>query len=147
MHPQLQESIAKAGLEGTYEIVPVGIESLASSGRVEKESVDSIVTLLCLCSIPDPEYNIKELYSYLKPGGRWYVFEHVRCLPQQGWAMSAYQAVVNVFWPRCLGGCQLRRDTERSLRAAGQWTNIDLVFTEGEQWCTVCPHILGTLTK
>ncbi|OIW23483.1 methyltransferase domain-containing protein [Coniochaeta ligniaria NRRL 30616] len=148
MHPQLRASIAKAGLDGgVYEIVPVGIESLASSGRVQKESVDAIVSILCLCSIPDPESNIRELYGYLKPGGRWYVFEHVKCLPQRGWGMWAYQAVVNLFWPHCLGGCELRRDTERSLRAAGKWKSVDLVYTEGDEWCTVCPHIFGTLTK
>jgi SAM-dependent methyltransferase len=148
MHPQLRASVAGAGLDGVYEIVPVGIESLATtSGRVRKESVDCIVSILCLCSIPEPEKNIRELYSYLKPGGRWYVFEHVKTLPQQGWGMWAYQALVNVFWPRCLGGCELRRDTERWLRAAGDWKSVDLVFTEGENWCTVCPHIYGTLTK
>jgi SAM-dependent methyltransferase len=147
MHPQLRANIVRAGLDGVYEIVPVGIESLATSGRVQKESVDCIVSILCLCSIPNPESNIRELYSYLKPGGRWYVFEHVKTTPQQGWFMGMYQALVNVFWPRCLGGCQLRRDTERWLRAAGPWKNVDLVFAEGEEWCNVCPHIFGTLTK
>lgn len=147
MHPQLRASVAAAGVGDVYEIVPVGIEELASSGRVQRGSVDCIVSILCLCSIPDPERNIRELYGYLKPGGRWYVFEHVRCLPQQGWGMWFYQAWVNVFWPRCLGGCELRRDTERALRGAGEWKSVDLVFTEAEQWCTVCPHIYGTLTK
>jgi SAM-dependent methyltransferase len=148
MHPLLRESIANAGLDdGTYEIVPVGIESLASEGRVPRESVDCIVSILCLCSIPDPERNIRELYSYLKPGGRWYVMEHVRTFPEQGWAMGAYQAVVNVFWWLCLGGCELRRDTGRSLREAGPWSEVDLVFREKDDWCSVCPHIFGTLTK
>ena len=147
MHPQLARSITRAGLDGVYEIVPVGVEALASSGAVQKESVDCIVSILCLCSIPDPEKNIRELYSYLKPGGRWYVFEHVRAYPQQGWLMGAYQAVVNIFWPRCLAGCQLRRDTERWLRNAGEWKDVDLVFAEGENWCTVAPHVYGTLTK
>ncbi|KAJ9160609.1 Methyltransferase domain-containing protein [Coniochaeta hoffmannii] len=147
MHPQLARSISKAGLDGVYEIVPVGVESLASSGRVQKESVDCIVSILCLCSIPEPEKNIRELYSYLKPGGRWYVFEHVKAYPQQGWLMGVYQALVNIFWPRCLAGCQLRRDTERWLRGAGEWKDVDLVFAEGENWCTVAPHVYGTLTK
>ncbi|KAH8911697.1 hypothetical protein BR93DRAFT_921676 [Coniochaeta sp. PMI_546] len=147
MHPQLQASITKAGLDDVYEIVPVGIESLASSGKVQKGSVDAIVSILCLCSIPDPEHNIKELYSYLKPGGRWYVFEHVKCSAKHGLGMRLYQVLVNLFWPHCLGGCQLGRDTEASLRRAGKWTSVDLVFTEGDEWCTVCPHIFGTLTK
>ena len=60
--------------------VPVG--KLSSVTRyeetgVQKGSVDAIVSLLCLCSIPEPDRNIKELHSYLKPGGRWYLYEHV----------------------------------------------------------------------
>lgn len=93
MHGMLGERIREAGLEGVYEIVPVGIEDLASSGRVQLESVDCIVSILCLCGIPDPEWNIKELYRYLKPGGRWYVYEHVKSAPAQGWAMRVYQGM------------------------------------------------------
>lgn len=93
MHEPLRERVREAGLEGVYEVVPVGIEDLAPSGRVRPESVDCIVSILCLCGIPDPERNIRELYGCLKPGGRWYVYEHVRCVPSQGWAMGVYQGV------------------------------------------------------
>ena len=93
VHPLLRKRIEEAGLEDTYEIVPVGIEDLERSGRVARESLDCIVTVLCLCSIPDPERNIRELYSYLKPGGRWYVFEHVRAYRHQGWPMRIYQGL------------------------------------------------------
>lgn len=92
-HPNLRNAVAAAGLEDVYRIVPVGIEDLDNSkkwdGRVEKGSVDCIVTILCLCSIPEPEKNIRELYKYLKKGGRWYVYEHVKC--EHGWGMKLYQ--------------------------------------------------------
>jgi ubiquinone/menaquinone biosynthesis C-methylase UbiE len=82
VHAELYQRVRDAGLEDTYEVVPVGIESLGDAtkwhGKIEKESVDCIVSILCLCSIPDPEKNIKELYGYLKKGGRWYVYEHVQ---------------------------------------------------------------------
>lgn len=81
-HVGLRRRVAEAGLEGVYEIVPVGVEHMNDptkwEGTVEKESVDCIVSILCLCSIPEPEKNIRELYGYLKKGGRWYVYEHVR---------------------------------------------------------------------
>lgn len=92
-HPSLRKAISAAGLEGVYQIVPVGIEDLDDptkwDGRVEKGSVDCIVTILCLCSIPEPEKNIQELYKYLKKGGRWYLYEHVRC--EHSWYMRLYQ--------------------------------------------------------
>jgi SAM-dependent methyltransferase len=69
-HATLSRRAKEAGLEDRYQIVPVGIEDITPQ-LIEKESVDAIVTVLCLCSIPEPEKNIRELYTYLKPGGRW----------------------------------------------------------------------------
>ncbi|KAK6950784.1 hypothetical protein Daesc_007309 [Daldinia eschscholtzii] len=148
-HPALRRAIAKAGLEDVYRIVPVGIEDLDDAtkwdGRVEKGSVDCIVSILCLCSIPDPEKNIGELYQYLKKGGRWYVYEHVRC--EHSWYMRAYQSLLNLFWPHMIGGCQLNRQTEKTLREAGPWEKIDVGQPPIEPWYQVVPHILGVFTK
>ena len=91
-HPALRQQIAAAQLGDTYEIVPLGIEDLAASGRVPLESVDCVVTIMCLCSIPEPRRNIADLYGYLKPGGRWYVYEHVKCFRSQGWGLRLYQS-------------------------------------------------------
>lgn len=95
VHAELRQRVAAAGLGGTYEVVPLGIEDLAASGRVQRESVDCIVSILCLCSIPEPDRMIKELYGYLKPGGRWLVYEHVRCeserMRESGLGMRVYQ--------------------------------------------------------
>lgn len=77
LHAGLLRAVKAAGLQGKYEVVPVGIEDLAKAG-IPKGSVDCIATLLCLCSIPEPERNIRELYEYLRPGGQWYVYEHVK---------------------------------------------------------------------
>lgn len=96
-HAELRAQVARHGLEGVYEVVPLGIEELnVSSDKwnhppLEKGSVDCIVTILCLCSIPDPERNIRELYSYLKPGGRWFVYEHQRCGLHRVWWLRWYQ--------------------------------------------------------
>ncbi|KAI1459158.1 S-adenosyl-L-methionine-dependent methyltransferase [Annulohypoxylon moriforme] len=148
-HPHLRRAIEKQKLEDVYQIVPVGVEDLdnesAWGGRVEKGSVDCIVSILCLCSIPDPEENIRELYSYLKKGGRWYVYEHVQC--EHSWYMRLYQRFVNLFWPHLIGGCLLCRPTEKTIRAAGPWEKIDVAQPVIEQWYGVVPHILGVFTK
>ncbi|KAL7622791.1 hypothetical protein AAE478_006470 [Parahypoxylon ruwenzoriense] len=148
-HPQLRRAIARAGLESTYQIVPVGIEDLGDSakwgGHVEKGSVDCIVTVLCLCSIPEPERNIRELYGYLKKGGRWYVYEHVKY--EHSWYMAAYQRFLNLIWPHLMGGCMLCRSTEQTLRAAGPWERVDIGQPTDEEWWQAVPHILGVFTK
>lgn len=92
----LKQRVKEVGLEGTYEVVPVGIEALndptAWAGRIEPGSVDCIVTILCLCSIPEPEKNIRLLYECLKEGGRWYAYEHVQVeVGRGGWLLRQYQ--------------------------------------------------------
>lgn len=101
-HGELRQRIAAAGLGDKYEVMPCGIEDLAASGRVEKGSVDCVVSILCMCSIPEPEKHAKELFGYLKHGGRWFVYEHVRCesekLRECGLGMRMYQCEFNVYF-------------------------------------------------
>ncbi|KAI1189153.1 S-adenosyl-L-methionine-dependent methyltransferase [Nemania serpens] len=153
-HAALRRAVEVAGLQDVYEIVPVGIEDLSSSAGGEKKkwedsiepgSVDCVVTILCLCSVPDPERHIRELYELLRPGGRWYVYEHVRC--RYSWYMRVYQRFINLVWPYVIGGCEMCRETEKSLREAGPWTNIDIGQPSVEPWYHCLPHILGVFTK
>jgi len=98
VHRELRARVAAAGLEGMYEVVPVGIEDLGSSGYVGKGSVDCVVCIRCLCGIPEPERNIRELYQYLKPGGRMYIFEHVTA--SSHWTVILYQGICSRYHER-----------------------------------------------
>lgn len=90
----LGQRVKDLGMDDIYHVVPVGIESVddpsAWNGKIEPGSVDCIVSILCLCSIPEPEKNIKLLYNLLKPGGRWYAYEHVKVW-RGGPLLSLYQ--------------------------------------------------------
>ncbi|KAF9573050.1 hypothetical protein EC968_009100 [Mortierella alpina] len=78
----LQKRVNEVGLQDIYHVIPVGIESVndpsAGDSRIEPGSVDCIFGITCLCSIPEPEKNIQLLYKLLKPGGHWFVVEHVK---------------------------------------------------------------------
>ena len=76
-HPALRAAVRGAGLDAVYEILPVGVEDLENAG-IPKGSVDTIATIQVLCSVPGPQQILKQLYPYLKPGGQWLVYEHVR---------------------------------------------------------------------
>jgi hypothetical protein len=69
---------------------------------------------MCLCSIPEPRYNCAQLYRYLKPGGRWYVYEHVRCFHSQGIFMRTYQCECLLGISYILMASQLAHTTTRS---------------------------------
>jgi SAM-dependent methyltransferase len=89
----LRKRVTEFGLDGTYQVIPVGIEQItdpdAWEGNIEEGTVDSVVCICCLCSIPEPEKNIRLLYKLLKPGGRWYVHEHVQT--DRGFFIRWYQ--------------------------------------------------------
>ncbi|KAH7123452.1 S-adenosyl-L-methionine-dependent methyltransferase [Dactylonectria estremocensis] len=145
----LQQRVTEAGLKGTYEVVPVGIEHLnnptAWGTRIEPGTVDCIVTVQCLCSIPDPEKNIRLLHNYLKKGGRWYVYEHVRA--EHGVIVPYFQAFTDVFWKYMIGGCRLCRPTGQTLGEINPWEKNDLVQPPDESKYEMVPHVFGTLTK
>lgn len=74
-----------------YEIIGCGAEELQTKAGFKKESVDTIITVQCLCSIPTPQIIIKELYPLLKSGGEWLVFEHIKT-PYQGDFVGTWQS-------------------------------------------------------
>lgn len=78
LHRELKANAAKAGLAGVYEVIGCGAEELSTKGGIQLGTIDTIITVQCLCSVPSPERIIKELYPLLKPGGRWLVYEHVK---------------------------------------------------------------------
>ena len=85
LHARLREKVKVAGLEDVYEIVAIGAQDLGTSGlSIERESIDTVVTVQSICSVPRPKVLVKELYGYLKPGGTWIMWEHVRT-HETGW--------------------------------------------------------------
>jgi SAM-dependent methyltransferase len=85
LHTRLMEKVKEAGLEDVYEIVATGAQELGKlSLGIEKDTIDTIVTIQSICSIPRPKVLINELYGYLKPGGTWIMWEHVRT-HETGW--------------------------------------------------------------
>jgi len=79
-------------------------------------SVDAVVSTLVLCTVPDQAAALREIVRILRPGGRLVFVEHVRA-GRGGYA--AVQRFLAGPWRRLFDGCDVRRDTERALRAAG----------------------------
>ncbi|KFH45686.1 Methyltransferase-like protein 7A-like protein [Hapsidospora chrysogenum ATCC 11550] len=141
----LKRRVEQLGLDGRYEVIPAGIEDLEKESPLKPGSVDCIMTVQCLCSIPEPEKNMRLLYEYLKKGGRWYVYEHVRA--DEGVFIPAFQKFTNFFWKRLMGTCQLCRPTTDTLHKIGEWESIDLAVRSTESRYAAMPHVVGTLKK
>ncbi|KAG9232894.1 S-adenosyl-L-methionine-dependent methyltransferase [Amylocarpus encephaloides] len=143
-HPRLKEKITEAGLQDKYVIVPLGIQDLGEKW-VKRGTVDSVVTIQCLCSIPRPREMIEDLYGYIKEGGNWVLYEHVKV--KEGRWVGSYQSLINIIWPHFLGGCSLTRDIENWLKVTGSWSKVDLFQPIAEPEYQVIPHLKGVLVK
>ncbi|KAJ6002100.1 hypothetical protein N7522_007327 [Penicillium canescens] len=167
LHAELRARAIAEGISEKYHILPCGaaaaelIPALKATGTgvVDKYEDDASAgvfdTILCvrvLCSVPQMERTIGELYGLLKPGGRFLVTEHV---VNPWWrakgsfvgrvAQGFYQFLG---WSWFIGDCCLTRDIEGALsRAAevdGGWESFEL--ERSFEWSAM-PYISGTLVK
>ena len=63
-----------------------------------------------------------------------------------GWVLMGI-AAVDLIWPHFLGGCSIRRDTEKWMKEAGSWSQFALKAPEDEFWYHMLPHVMGVATK
>jgi SAM-dependent methyltransferase len=80
LHKSLRERVKASGLADVYEIVSCGIEDLVELEKhgIAPGSIDTVLSIQVLCSVPDPDAILRRLYDFLRPGGQLVVYEHVR---------------------------------------------------------------------
>ena len=87
-------------------------------------SFDSVVSMLVLCSVSEPERALAEIRRVLKPHAELRLVEHVS---GNGFVASVQKAVQPI-WGRFSGACHLTRNTEAGLREAGFRLELDASF-------------------
>ena len=80
------------------------------------ESVDAALSTFTLCTIPDVERALGELYRVLRPGGQVHFLEH-GLAPDP--VIADRQRRFNRFQQRIAGGCNLNRPIDRLVGDAG----------------------------
>jgi len=83
----------------------------------EAESFDAGVVSLVLCTVPDQQAALAELYRVIRPGGELRFYEHVVAHPK--WEARLQRLADATFWPHVAGGCHLARDTTAGIEQAG----------------------------
>lgn len=162
LHAELAKSAEKVGLGDRYKILACGAEpeslipALAKTGLLERGAseegiFDDIVSIRVLCGVPRPEETVAGLYRLLKPGGRLIVCEHVvnPWQSKEGSVLARLAQVVYRFsgWSFLLGGCNIDRDTEKTLKDAGGrggWKEIRLQLMDPH---AAIPMLTGCLVK
>ena len=164
LHSAIRAKAEAEGISSKYHILPTGvaatelIPALRESSVLDAYDADPSVgifdTILCvrvLCSVPEMERTVAELYAMLKPGGRLLVTEHVVNSWRRGKgsfiARIAQWGYMFFGWRWFIGDCALDRDTERVLRgAAGErgWESVEL--ERSFEWSAM-PYLSGVLVK
>lgn len=106
--------------ERRAEAAPVPVEvvdGVAERLPLPDGSVDTVVSCLVLCSVPDQGEALAEVRRVLRPGGRLLFWEHVRS--DRAAVARLQHGLDRTVWPRLFGGCHTARDTVASIRAAG----------------------------
>ncbi|MGO9760274.1 MAG: class I SAM-dependent methyltransferase [Solirubrobacteraceae bacterium] len=123
-------------------VVDANAELLPDTG----EPFDVGVVSLVLCSVPDQQRALAQLFKAIRPGGELRFYEHVVAhAPRQARMQRLADAT---FWPRAAGGCHLARDTMSAIEQAGFEVQACERFAFSPAPLTPpTPHVLGTAVR
>ncbi|WP_414518350.1 class I SAM-dependent methyltransferase [Nostoc sp. PCC 9305] len=136
-HSSLQRQAEKLGLNIDLRI------GNAEWLDAEDNSIDTVVSTLVLCSVPNIDYTLQAILRVLKPGGRFLFIEHVAA--PQGSLLRQIQNTVSPIWKVIVDGCHPDRETWIALGKAG-FSSIHYERFDA-QLPIVSPHIIGVATK
>lgn len=113
MHPHIRKAAADCGYhesDGSLIILSCGAEDSASIlTALDNAQVDTIVSVLTLCTVPNPEKTVHNLVrDVLKPGGTFLFYEHVLSHHAD---VAWWQRLWAPIWEVPFDGCRLDRPT------------------------------------
>jgi ubiquinone/menaquinone biosynthesis C-methylase UbiE len=112
----------------------------------EDGSFDAGVAALVLCTVPDQQRALAELFRVIRPGGELRFYEHV--IADRKWEARYQRFADATFWPHVAGGCHLARDTSSGIEQAGfQIETCERFPFSPAPFIPPDPHILGTARR
>ncbi|KIX05010.1 uncharacterized protein Z518_05882 [Rhinocladiella mackenziei CBS 650.93] len=162
LHERLRAAAEKVGLGRKYHVlgatadlesivpclVKQGLIKPKQTSEGDLELFDEITCIRVLCGVPNQPGTIADLYSLLKPGGRFVMCEHVRNKTDTlaGIAQKLYMILG---WGALMGGCDMMRDTLSELTKVakekdGGWEKIEVEEVDD---FSPSVHVVGVLTK
>jgi len=105
-------------------------------------SVDTVVSTLVLCTVPDAEGALREIARVLRPGGQLLFIEHIRASSR---FLAAYQDMLLRPWRGFAGGCVCNRPTLELMHASGFTVRADAAVWRGMP-AIVHPLAIGRAT-
>ncbi|OAX38696.1 hypothetical protein K503DRAFT_770201 [Rhizopogon vinicolor AM-OR11-026] len=153
MHAKLRRVASAAGYSedaGTLLILTCGAEDIStilSSLPAPHPPVDTLISILTICSIPAPQATICALITEtLKPGGQVLFYEHVLSDRED---VAWWQRFWAPIWSIAFGGCRMDRPAHRWIEDVGGWVKDEggVWGKEGESDESLFWHRVGRFVK
>lgn len=111
---------------------PIRVEFVGLDGQVlpvDSESVDHVLCTWTLCSIPQPQIALAEIFRVLRPGGGFHFAEHGRSPERR---VATWQDRLTPIQRRVAGGCHLNRPVREMIETSGlKVAKIDNYYAKG----------------
>ncbi|KAI0699517.1 S-adenosyl-L-methionine-dependent methyltransferase, partial [Cerioporus squamosus] len=150
MHSEIRTLAATKGFTeaaGNLTILPYGAEqvSLIVSALGGPNTVDTMISILTLCSIPDPERTLEVLVrDVLRPGGTFVFYEHVLSHRDD---VAWWQRFWTPVWKHAFDGCRLDRPTHVWVAKMDAWKEASVWGKDGEEEEHLFWHRVGRFVK
>jgi len=136
MHDRIRVMAADRGFTedaGTLVLLGCGaedIERIIDATGGAPHGVDTLISVLVLCSVPSPQSTISALCeNILKPGGQLLFYEHVQSHRAD---VAWWQGVWTPIWKTAFGGCRLDRPTHLWIQEWKGWSESRVWGKEDE---------------
>jgi SAM-dependent methyltransferase len=121
------------------------VELRASANTLDADdaSMDAVVSMFALCTVPAPATTLAEVLRILRPGGKFVFLEHVAA--PVGTALRLMQRASRPFWVTFAEGCLPDADTLPLIQAAG-FSSVDYeAFSVNVP--LISPHVAGVAIR
>lgn len=136
MHPKIRAFANEKGFtesDGSLLILSCGAEDISAvlAALGKPNIVNTLVSILTLCTIPAPEQTLSALVHYaLAPGGTFVFCEHVLS-PRSD--VAWWQRFWTPIWKIALDGCRLDRPTHLWVERMAIWRESDIRGVNDEE--------------
>jgi SAM-dependent methyltransferase len=137
MARRIESRIRRTGVDAS--VLRAGAESLP----VDTASVDTVVSTMVLCTVPDPEAALAEIRRVLRPNGRFLFVEHVRAESSR---RSRWQNRLAGPWRAFADGCRCNQETLGMIERVFRVERLDRDEWRGMPG-VVRPLIIGSAAK
>ncbi|WP_035993999.1 class I SAM-dependent methyltransferase [Leptolyngbya sp. KIOST-1] len=109
---------------------PIAVDHRLLSGEalpMAEATFDSVVSTFTLCSIPEIEQALAEIYRVLKPGGRFFFVEH-GLSDEPG--IQTWQNRLTPLQKRIAGGCHINRNMRQLIEQQFDQVSLTAAYVE-----------------